>query len=46
MNSSYADTFFDIAKPHYIKKYDIVSIEVLQVMLCAGDNYLVEYIEL
>ena len=46
MNSKHADTFFDLAKPHYRKNYDDIYIEVLQVMLCGGDNYLVEYIEL
>ena len=46
MKSSHADTFFDLAKPYYPKNYDTIYIEVLQVMLCGGDNYLVEYIEL
>ena len=46
MKSHYADTFFDINKPYYLKNYDNIYIEVLQVMLCGGDNYLVEYIEL
>ena len=48
MNSGLADTFFHINKPYYKSKdgYDRIYIEVLQVMLCGGDNYLVEYIEL
>ena len=46
MKSDYAKTFFSIDKPHYRKGYDDIYIEVLQVMLCGGDNYLVEYIEL
>lgn len=48
MKSIYADTFFDLNKPYYNSKndYDRIYIEVLQVMLCGGDNYLVEYIEL
>ncbi len=46
MKSNYADTFFDLNKPHYRKGYDDIYIEVLQVMLCGWDNYLVEYIEL
>ena len=48
MKSSYADTFFDLNKPYYNSKdgYNRIYIEVLQVMLCGGDNYLVEYIEL
>ena len=46
MSSDYAKTFFSIDKPYYRKNYDDIYIEVLQVMLCGGDNYLVEYIEL
>ena len=46
MSSDYAKTFFSIDKPYYRKNYDAIYIEVLQVMLCGGDNYLVEYIEL
>lgn len=46
MNSVLADTFFDLNKPHYRKGYNEIAVEVLQVMLCGGDNYLVEYIEL
>ena len=46
MKSELANTFFDINKPYYRKNYDYIYIEVLQVMLCGGDNYLVEYIEL
>ena len=48
MSSDYAKTFFDLNKPYYNSKdsYNRIYIEVLQVMLCGGDNYLVEYIEL
>ena len=46
MDSGLAKTFFNIDKPYYRKNYDDIYIEVLQVMLCGGDNYLVEYIEL
>ena len=47
MKSELANTFFSIDKPYYINnKYSKTEIEVLQVMLCSGDNYLVEYIEL
>ena len=48
MSSDYAKTFFSINKPYYLhtSNYSHIYIEVLQVMLCGGDNYLVEYIEL
>ena len=46
MHSKHADTFFNLNKPHYRKEYKEIYIEVLQVMLCGGDKYLVEYIEL
>ena len=48
MSSDYAKTFFSIDRPYYLhtSNYSHIYIEVLQVMLCGGDNYLVEYIAL
>jgi len=43
MNSIYANNFFNADKPC---KDDIEYIEVLQVMLCGGDNFLVEYVDI
>lgn len=43
MNSKTADRFFHIDKPY---KSDYEYVEVLQVMICAGDNFLVEYIDI
>lgn len=49
MNSERAKMFFDINNPHSKLEndypYEKVKIVVLQVMLCGGDQYLVEYLE-
>lgn len=48
MNSDLAAMFFDRSQPHRNKNgYGGigVEVEVLQVMLCGGDNFLVEYVD-
>lgn len=47
--SELADQFFDINLPHRLVKGQFVMerqlVHVLQVMLCGGDNFMVEYID-
>lgn len=46
MSSARAQEFFDLKNQHYYEDYKYHYIVVLQVMLCAGDQYLVEFMEL
>lgn len=50
MTSKMAEMFFDTDKPHRYQDrsypYEKKLVEVLQVMLCGGDNFLVEYLDI
>lgn len=51
MNSDICEAIFDQKKPHRFVivdnwRRDETSISVLQVMLCGGDNLMVEYVDL
>ncbi len=51
MKSEYAKTFFDLTQPHYTieelyKKESKIPVCVIQVMLCGGNEFLVEFIEI
>ena len=50
MSSPLASMFFDLDTPHKRQEkaypYTLHCVQVLQVMLCGGDNYLVEYIDI
>ncbi len=51
MKSKLAETFFDLTQPHYTikeqyKKEIKIPVCVIQVMLCGGNEFLVEFIEI
>jgi len=45
MNSQMAKRFFDESGPHYVNDYNRIPVIVLQVMLCGGDEFLVEFLD-